>query len=160
MEVKKIENTKDYLRLVYTLNSMVDDVVADIERLKGIATRITTSTENERVQTSGCKDIVGDTAAKIYDRMQEANELEDMYIDIRNKIQWQIRGIALENADYYNILRLKYIEDKTFEEISDIIHLSTRRILTLHGQALECFEKNYGKEYLGMKFSIRIQKCS
>lgn len=155
METKKIETTKEYLRLVFVLNSMVDDVVADIIRMQDMATRITVSTGNEKVQTSGCKDIVGDTVAKIVDYIENANQLEDMYIDFRDKIIWQIRGLALENTDYYNILRLKYIENKTFEEIADAIHLSTRRILTLHGQALDCFEKHYGKEYLGTEIRIR-----
>lgn len=160
MESKKIETAKEYLQLVLMLNSMVDDVVADITRLRDMATKITISSGNEKVQTSGCKDIVGDTVAKIYERMQEANMLEDIYIKYRDKIQWQIRGIALENTDYYNILRLKYIENRTFEEIADTIHLSVRRVLTLHGQALSFFEEKYGQEFLGMEFCIRPKNIS
>lgn len=81
-------------------------------------------------------------------------DLEDKYartiaeyhaaIHIREK---QIEG--LQNPDYEEILRLRYIEDNkqgrqmSLEEIAVRMHRSYPRVKHMHGEALEAFRKQY-----------------
>jgi DNA-directed RNA polymerase specialized sigma subunit len=54
----------------------------------------------------------------------------------------------MEDNDFYNVLSLRYIGEKTFEEIAKSTNWSLRKVFMIHGQALQEFERLYGSEYL------------
>lgn len=43
---------------------------------------------------------------------------------------------------------MRYVNQNTFEEIAQTTNWSIRKIFTIHGRALQEFERLYGKEYL------------
>lgn len=49
---------------------------------------------------------------------------------------------------YYHVLSMRYVNQNTFEEIAQATNWSIRKIFTIHGRALQEFERLYGKEYL------------
>lgn len=111
-----------------------------------MACSVTITAEKEKVQTSGDKDRLGDTVAKIVDLERETDALVDKFTDMRCHIINQID--QMEKSDYYHILSLRYVGDKTFEEIAEITKWSIRQVFKIHGKALLEFEKLYGAEYL------------
>lgn len=139
-------NTKAYLNQIKRLDMMINNKLAEIYRLKNMASGIFISTDSERVQASGNKDRLGNTVAKIIDLERETDELIDILFDKRNNIIKQID--SLKNSDYYQILALRYVNYNTFNDISDKTGWSIRQVFRLHGEALREFEKAFGQSYL------------
>lgn len=139
-------NTKAYLNQIKRLDMMINNKLAEIYRLKNMASGIFISTDSERVQASGNKDRLGNTVAKIIDLERETDKLIDILFDKRNNIIKQID--SLSNSDYYQILALRYVNYDTFNDISDKTGWSIRQVFRLHGEALQEFEKAFGQSYL------------
>lgn len=139
-------NTKTYLNQIKRLDMMISNKLSEIYRLKNMASGIFISTDSERVQSSGNKDRLGNTVAKIVDLERETDELIDILFDKRNNIIKQID--SLSNSDYYQILALRYVNYDTFNDISDKTGWSIRQVFRLHGEALQEFEKAFGQTYL------------
>lgn len=138
--------TKEYLSQITRLDQMIQNKLSEIFQLKTIACNVTVSNDTERVQKTSDKDKLGSAVAKIVDLENETNELVDNFVNKRKRIIEQIDG--MQNNDYYNILSLRYVKRNTFEEISDYTHWSIRTVFSIHGRALQEFEKLYGQEYL------------
>jgi DNA-directed RNA polymerase specialized sigma subunit len=138
--------TKTYLQQVARLENMIQNKLSEIYKLKTMACSVTVSNESDRVQTSSDKDRLGSTVAKIVDLEEETDILVNDFLDIRKCIIWQID--SMEDNDFYNVLSLRYIGEKTFEEIAKSTNWSLRKVFMIHGQALQEFERLYGSEYL------------
>lgn len=145
-ENKKFNSTKDYLRQIERLDRMIQNKLSEIYQLKTMACSVTVSNEGERVQTSGDKDRLGATVAKIVDLERETDRLVDSFVSKRNHVIEQIDGI--QNTDFYHVLSMRYVGKETFESISQKTNWSIRKVFKIHGEALLEFEKMYGKEYL------------
>ena len=91
-------------------------------------------------------DKVGAAYAKIDEMEREIQGMIDAYVDKKRLIVSQIDAIPDELN--YEILFLRYINRKTFEEIATEIHNSYRNATRLHGKALKEFENMYGNTYL------------
>ena len=140
-------DTKQYLKQIERLEKQIQNKLAEIYQLKTMACSVTVSnSDGERVQTSTDKDRLGSTVAKIVDLEKETDRLVDEFVDKRNHIIGQID--SMENADYYNVLSLRYVSRNTFEDIAEKTNFSIRQVFKLHGRALQEFEKIYGGEYL------------
>jgi DNA-directed RNA polymerase specialized sigma subunit len=138
--------TKTYLQQVARLENMIQNKLSEIYKLKTMACSVTVSNESDRVQTSSDKDRLGSTVAKIVDLEEETDILVNDFLDIRKCIIRQID--SMEDNDFYNVLSLRYIGEKTFEEIAKSTNWSLRKVFMIHGQALQEFERLYGSEYL------------
>jgi hypothetical protein len=138
--------TKQYLGQINRLDRMIQNKLAEIYQLKTMVCSVTVSSDKERVQTSSSKDKLGDMVSKIVDLENETDELTDSFIEKRNKIISQIDQI--EDTDYYDVLSMRYVGKKTFEDIASTTHWSIRKVFMLHDKAILEFEKLYGHEYL------------
>ena len=145
-------DTKQYLSQIERLDRVIQNKLTEIYQLKTMACNIVVSTENERVQTSGDKERMASTVAKIVDIEREIDRLIDVQIERKNTIIRQIESI--EDNDMYHILFNRYVKRASFGEIAKEMSYSERHILTLHGQALLEFDKKYGSLYRD------IEKCS
>lgn len=146
MVTEKFDTTKEYLGQIERLDRMIQNKLSEIYSLKTIAVNVSVSNEKERVQTSLDKDRLGATVAKIVDLERETDELVDRFTDRRKHIIAQID--SMEDMDYYHVLSLRYVGNQTFENIAKMTQWSLRKVFSLHGRALQEFEKRYGKEYL------------
>ena len=54
----------------------------------------------------------------------------------------------IEDTELYHVLSMRYVSKNTFEEISNNTNWSLRKIFSLHGKALQEFERRFGNEYL------------
>lgn len=138
--------TKKYLSQIDRWDKMIQNKLSEICRLREMATSTSSLNSGERVQTSLNTDKLGDIVATIVDLENETNQLVDRLVEKRKYIVQQIDGI--DDTDYYNILAMRYINKATFEEIASNTHWSIRKVFSMHGKALEEFEKRYGTEYL------------
>jgi len=137
-------SAKQYLQQVSRLDKMINNKLSEIYQLRNMATSITVANEGDRVQTSGSKDRMGDAVAKIVDLEDEAHDLIVQYTEMYKRIVSQIEAVQKEK--YYMVLHMRYIECKTFEQISVEIGYSYRQTTRLHGEALTEFERLHGKK--------------
>lgn len=138
--------TKAYLGQIERLEKMIQNKLSEIYQLKTMACSVTVSNEGERVKSSSDKDRLGSTVSKIVDLEKETYNLVDSFSNKRKHIIEQIDRI--ENDDYYHILSMRYVGKNTFEDIAKATHWSIRKVFSIHGKALQEFEKIYGSEYL------------
>ena len=138
--------TKEYLQQIGKLNKMINNKMIELAQMKEMAYSIKAVGTDERVMSSSDPDKTGCAYAKIEEMEEKINGMIDNYVDTKEKIINQIESIEDENL--YNILFLKYIAKKRFEDIAVEIDKSWRQTIRLHVTALKKFEEKYGKEYL------------
>lgn len=138
--------TKQYLNQIDRANKTINNKLSEVYQLKQIVCSISVSVSDDRVQSSGSKDKLGDAVSKIIDLENEINTIIDGFMDKKQKIVNQIENI--EDNMQYQVLFSRYIEGKTFESIAEETNYSVRQILRIHGNALVEFEKEFGCFYL------------
>ena len=138
--------TKEYLQQIGKLNKMINNKMIELAQMKEMAYSIKAVGTDERVMSSSDPDKTGCAYAKIEEMEEKINGMIDNYVDTKEKIINQIESIEDENL--YNILFLKYIAKKRYEDIAVEIDKSWRQTIRLHGTALKKFEEKYGKQYL------------
>lgn len=139
-------NTKQYLNQVRRYDRMISNKLSEIYQLKTLATSISVATDGDRVQSSGNKDRMGNTVARLVDLERETDKLIQVYTEKRQVIISQID--SMEDMNFYDVLFHRYIEGKTFEAISEDIHYSWRQVMRIHDDALAVFEKKFGSCYM------------
>lgn len=138
--------TKQYLSQISVYDKRINTKLSEIFKLRTLLQSITVCSKEDVVQTSGSKDKLGDSIAKIVDLENEINDLVDEMVGTRKFIIEQIEN--MENYNENNVLYLKYVLGMSFEEVAESMNYSVRQVIRIHGYALSNFEKKYGKNYI------------
>lgn len=138
--------TQEYLKQIERLNKMIQNKLSEISQLRDIANSVTAVPKEANVQASSDHDKIGSAVSKLIDLEKETECLMDEYISRRKRIIRQIDEI--ENVDYYHVLSMRYVGGRTFEAVADATNWSVRKVFSIHGNALQEFERLYGDEYL------------
>ena len=132
-------DAKTFLSQVKKLEFMIQNKLLEKKRWKEIALGITANMDGERVQSSGGKSKMADAIEKCVDMEAEIDSLVDKLIDTKKDVIKTIE--SLDSTCEYQVVHLKYIQDKTFEEIADEMNRSYTAITTIHGRALVSVQK-------------------
>jgi DNA-directed RNA polymerase specialized sigma subunit len=138
--------TKEYLSQLWRIDKVIKNKLSEIYQLKSLACSVSVSYDKESVKTSKKYDTISDPVSKIVDLENETTDLVNFYIDKKEHIISQID--SLSDPFFYHVLSMRYIGNKTFEDISSDLAYSKRQVLRLHDKAISDFEKKYGCEYL------------
>ena len=140
-------DAKEYLNNIKTINTKINILLEHLEDLKAQAITVGSSgnLQTDRVQSSlNTKDKLGDIVAKIGDLEAEINKEIDIYVDEKHSA---IKLVAsMDNPIYIQVLNLRYLNNKSFEEIAVNIGFSWRHTIRLHGYALQEFQKLLDKK--------------
>lgn len=137
--------TNEYLGQIKRLDKLIKYKLRDLAELRAMSTSVSAPIKEVNVQTSGDKDRLGNTIAKIVDLETQINAMIDKYIDKKALIVSQIEQI--ENPKYYEVLYLRYVGNATVECVaSDLGYtpVHTRRLLKL---AIIEFENKFCNAY-------------
>ncbi len=134
-----IRFSKLYLQTYRTLDAQLKIIEEEIARLETEAEHITAATDLVAVQSTKGKDRIGTLAVKIADLRCKAIEQKNDAIEVRQQITEKI--CKLKDAKLMQILYLRYIKFKTWEEISVEIKHYLRHTHRLHSLALQELEK-------------------
>lgn len=129
---------------------MIENKASEIEQLRAMATSISVATDGDRVQTSGDKDKVGRTVAKILDKEDELGELIDACYNQKELIISQIETLS---TNAYQILFYKYVNGYTIEVMANKMYFSLATIKRMTNRALEEFESKFGHTYLNLPYA-------
>lgn len=123
---------KEYLQQYKLLGSRINAKCEQLERLRELSTKV--SAEQGSGAHSGVSDRVGSIVAKICDTEAEINEMIDKLLGLRAEIEHTIAAVPDETLR--QLLELRYINCKTFEQIAVEINYSYMHVCRLHGKAL------------------------
>ncbi len=130
---------KEYLGLAYRLDQRISSKLMQLDSLRSLSRKVTTSFESAKV--SGSRDVTSleNAIIRMMETEDELNKQIDALIDIKSSIAQYIS--ALENIDYQVLLEKRYLCFQPWDQIAAETNCSLRWIHTLHSRALEAFDK-------------------
>ncbi len=143
MKKKKYMGPKGDLQRLKKIDTVIDQKIKEVEDLKAVSTAIGSfDYSGDRVQTSPKGDApYVSTINKIVDLQREIERELDQFIHERHEIINRIH--ELSNPRYVQLLYMRYVEYKSFEEIACKMGYCYDHILRLHRYALKRFEETY-----------------
>lgn len=138
--------TTQYLEQIIAMQGRIRAKSDEIKRIRQLATSISVSNEPDKVQTSSSKEKMADKVALLVDLEREVTEEVQRMVAKRKIIVEQIEN--LERPTESTILYLKFVDDKSFDDIAPIINYSRIQTIRIYKRALVDFEQKYGEMYL------------
>lgn len=124
---------KTYLNQARTLDKQIDSKLEQVERLRSLAERTTTTLsfdpkgQSETNRTEYC-------VMKVLELEKEINADIDKLIDIKADIRNRIGRV--ESDKQRILLEQRYLCGKTWEQIADNMEVEPRTVYRIHGYAL------------------------
>lgn len=136
---------KEYLRQIKDINELIDAKLMEIYKLRTLASSISVSTKEDCIQTSGSKDRMGDTVAKIVDLERRVDSEIDRLVNKRDEITSKIDKMG--DSTEKTVLYLRYVSMLKWDSIADQIAYTPRHVQRVHGDALNVFRTIYGDKF-------------
>lgn len=130
---------KEFLMQAYRLNELIDSDVEELEHLQDLAGRISSPSFGERVQSTREPDppfvkYLGD----IIEMEQKIhNELCELVV-LKKRISESLEKV--EDREERLILTFRYLNNYTWDEISNRLNVSSRTVHRIHASALQHFK--------------------
>ena len=105
-----------FLDEVFLLNKKIDAKQKEIDILNALLVKLNKELTPDRVQTSGDKDQLGNTIAKLIDAKVEINNLIDRYVDKLAVVRIVIEQVS--DPKEYDLLHKHYIQGLSWTSIS------------------------------------------
>lgn len=125
----------DYLRRALVLDMEIDADFERIQQLRALAERRTAAYGRERISGRGAVDSRMDVVARIVDAERKLDEKIDRMIAMREEIQDVIERV--QDGRMRVLLKLRYLNGRTWEEVAEEMCYTTRNIYNLHAAALK-----------------------
>ncbi|MEY8367560.1 DUF1492 domain-containing protein [Anaerovoracaceae bacterium 42-11] len=129
---------KQFLEQYQNILTDIRNLEAQKLELENLAMGVTVSADGERVQSSGRKDRMAELAVKIADAEREIIEQRTQAFYKLREIEEAIK--AVPDGRQQQILHMRYVERKKWEEIAVDLGIDYRWTLRLHGKALKKIE--------------------
>lgn len=105
------------------------------EQVKDLEEKAESISHMSGSSNSSAFDKIGKTVARLVDTKNEIISMIDNLLALKKEIEGVIA--ELENPKYSQILTLRYINGKKWENIAQIMHMDLRWVHRLHGRALQ-----------------------
>lgn len=130
---------KQYLRQAYRLNELINSHIREVKQLKLLSTSVpSTDFSKERVQGGKLPgDRISNIIAKIVDLEKQINDEIDRFVDLKKEIHDAVDNV--KNVNEQLVLRYRYIEFLTWEQISERMNYSIMQVHRIHSNALRNF---------------------
>ncbi|MCD8021502.1 MAG: flagellar biosynthesis protein FliA [Lachnospiraceae bacterium] len=129
---------KEYLRQARTLDTLINTHLREKSELQQMAYSISTPSLGERVQTSRNTDAPYVRTLEKIMRLEDriTNEI-DRLVDLKAEMLSAIEDMA--NSQERLLLKYRYFDGCTWEEIGMALNVSERTARRIHGSALQNF---------------------
>lgn len=129
---------KEYLSQARHLNALINSYLREIDYWRDLSTSITGSNfephYNPNTPTDAhfvrCLEKIGDAEANIKEKVAQLMRLRD---EINSRIA------LLDSRDEQLVLRYRYVDGCTWDEIGSMLNVSLRTVHRIHGSALQNF---------------------
>ena len=133
---------KEYLNQIRYTNQEIQSRVEERNELRRAVMIKTSSFQTDKVQESGTSNF-DDKYMKFIEVSEDINEQVDELFNLRLRVSNEID--RLEKPEHRILLRMRYINLKTFEEIAVSMRYDIRQVHRLHGNALQAFSERVTK---------------
>ncbi len=129
---------KEYLNQARTLDLLINAKQSELYNLKLMATSISSPVIAEKIQSGGENNVMR-IIDKIVDLQNEINLEIDKLVDLKSQIRNEIKQV---NDPVERILLTeRYINNKSWLEIANMMHYTERQVHNIHGKSLKHFSK-------------------
>jgi len=125
---------KEYLGRYKRLNEQVNQLLLEKQEILALGTKVT-PTYSDMPHKSNIGDKTSTTIEKLEEHEQKINQKIDEFIAVKSDIERAIH--TLQDETLRLLLRYRYINGLTWENIAVRMHYSWRQIIRLHGVALD-----------------------
>jgi len=128
---------KQYLMQARYLNELINSHIKELEQLRLILTSVP-SIDFSKEKVQGGKlpgDKISNIIAKIVDLEKQIKDEINSFIDLKKEIHDVIE--AVKNPNERLILRCRYIEFLTWEQVAERTNYSIRQVYRIHARALK-----------------------
>lgn len=130
--------TKEYLAQARHLNALIDSNIKEMEYWRDLSNRIAGSNFEQRYNPNrNIEPPFIRCMEKIIELQQKINDEIDCLVDLKEEIMEAIG--RLENTEEKLILKYRYFNCMTWEQICVHLNMSERTVRRVHGQALQNF---------------------
>jgi DNA-directed RNA polymerase specialized sigma subunit len=126
--------TKKDLYELFWMKKNINRLEEKLLELENKATQITTQLSKEPKGTNSVEDKLGETVSKIVDLQNEINDQLKIYYKKVRYIEKAIEKLPPREA---LLIRLRYLDQKRWEEICVEMNYSWRQIHYIHAEALK-----------------------
>ena len=126
------QQAKEYFAQIKKTDRLINRLDSTIVTLRSSLTSTGSQLKQDKVQTSGPKNTLEETKAKINARIDELVSMKQEAFTMINRIP---------DLDQQNILIGRYIQLKKWEDISEELNYSMQWVFELHGKGLLAFAK-------------------
>lgn len=141
---EKWRTPKEYLYQVKDLDNLINTLMESISELRSSMFNTSQELNVDKVQSSNSYDFT-DTIAKICDMEKQTNKYIDDLVDLRDKIESEIKKI--DNNIQTLVLINHYVLGKSLIEISEEYNYGNSYIKRVHGWALEAFKERFPDKF-------------
>lgn len=129
---------KEYLNQARVLDMLINTKQSELYKLRLMATFVSSPSITEKVQSSG-----DNTAMRIIDKIVDLQNEINLEIDKLVDLKSQIRGEIKQINDPVEriLLTERYINNKSWMEIANMMHYTERQVHNIHGKSLKHFSK-------------------
>jgi len=131
---------KEYLSQAYWLNQRIDRKLAQVSRLKNMATKATGSHQAQRLSGTSRHSPMENCLVEVVDMECEINADIDRLVDLKRELAACI--LQLEDCSQKRVLELRYLDGLTWEDIAKLMRdYDVHHIFQVHGKALQQIEQ-------------------
>jgi DNA-directed RNA polymerase specialized sigma subunit len=130
-----LDSPKKYLQQIRLYDSHINTKLKDLHQLKEMVTKITQTLKDDVVSGGGNQDKLGDAIAKIVDLKAEIDRDIDHYVAAKQEISATLD--KLTDPDQLQVLHMRYVQNKTWEQIACDMHMTYRNVCYIHGKGLQ-----------------------
>lgn len=125
---------KEWLQSAPKLDRRIDRKIEQLERLKSLAERVTTTISDMPRGTSPDPHRSETVRLNIIEMESDINADIDRLVDLKRAICREING--LDRQEYQDVIEMRYLNGYDWDKIAQEMHYTKRWTLKLHGQAL------------------------
>lgn len=130
-----MDSPKKYLQQIRLYDSHISTKLEDLQHLKEMVTKITPTLKDNVVSGGGNQDKLGDAIAKIVDLEAEIDRDIDRYVAAKQEISATLD--KLTDPDQLQVLHMRYVQYKAWEQIACDMHMTYRNVCYIHGKGLQ-----------------------
>lgn len=131
--------SKDYLNQAYQIEKRIAAKVEQIESLRTVATKVTSTLSDVKVQSSQQTSRMENIIAKMMDLEEELKTDMDQLIAIKTEVMRTIRQVP--DPELQLLLEKRYLCYEKWEDIAIDMNISIQHTFRLHGEALKKIEE-------------------
>ena len=130
----KTKKAREYLMQLKENDGDIENLLAEAERWRLIATGTASRTDSERVQSSGSHQRMADAVCKYVDIEEDIKRHLGALAEKRKEILETIRKLPYDKR---NVIHKRYVQDMSFDEIASVCDKSRSWVTSIHGRALQ-----------------------